>query len=168
MDFQNSWRVQQTFLLDAKNKKNELCHKGSYYCCVMKYSCVFRENRCLPPPKPVYDGNFSHEAVTLKIRSRSPKSNKLLIMFDLYRLANLVIFHPMIHEKTCRQTLFGLNLVDKVWQWPWKPDQGIQLFITSKCYIHANLVKIRQLVHEILGTQAPIFAKGTKFTSFLM
>ena len=31
----------------------------------------------------------------------------------------------------------------------------IQLFIMSKRYIHANLVKIRQLVHEILGTQAP-------------
>ena len=37
-----------------------------------EYSSVFRENRCLPPPKPVYGGNFSHEAVTLKIRSRSP------------------------------------------------------------------------------------------------
>ena len=32
-----------------------------------KYSSVFRENRCPPPPKPVYGGNFSHEAVTLKI-----------------------------------------------------------------------------------------------------
>ena len=37
----------------------------------LKYSSVFRENRCPPPPKPVYGGNFSHEAVTLKIRSRS-------------------------------------------------------------------------------------------------
>ena len=63
-----------------------------------------------PPPKPVYGGNFSHEAVTLKIRS--PKSNMLLIRSDLYRLANLVIFHPMVHEITCRQTLFGLILVD--------------------------------------------------------
>ena len=61
-----------------------------------KYSSVFRENRCPPPPKPVYDGNFSHEAVTLKIRSRSPESNKLLILSDLYRLANLVTFHPMV------------------------------------------------------------------------
>ena len=49
---------------------------------VSKYSSVFRENRCPPPPKPVYGGNFSHEAVTLKIRSRSPKSNKLLILSD--------------------------------------------------------------------------------------
>ena len=34
---------------------------------VIEYSSVFRE-RCPPPPKPVYGGNFSHEAVTLKIR----------------------------------------------------------------------------------------------------
>ena len=64
------------------------------------------------PPAPVYDSNFSHEGVALKIRSRSPKSNKLLILSDLYRLANLVTFHPMTHEITCRQTLFGLNLGD--------------------------------------------------------
>ena len=36
-----------------------------------------------------------------------------------------------------------------------RPPKPIQLFIMSKCYIHANLVKICQLVHEILGTQAP-------------
>ena len=80
-----------------------------------KYSSVFRDPpppRCSPPPKPVYDGSFSHEAVTLKIRSRSPKSNKLLILSDLYRLANLVTFHLIVHEITCRQTLFGLILVD--------------------------------------------------------
>ena len=77
-----------------------------------EYSSVFRENRCPLTPKPVYGGNFSHEAVILKIRSRSPKSNKLFIMSDLYRLENLVTFHPMVHEITCRQTLFGLILVD--------------------------------------------------------
>ena len=95
---------------------------------------VFRENRCPPPPKPVYDGNFSHEAVTLKIRLRSPKSNKLLILPDLYRLSNLVTFHPMVHEITCRKTLSGLILVDYVLQWPWKLDQGHQnLFSFLSC-----------------------------------
>ena len=79
---------------------------------ISKYSNVFRENRCPPPPKPGYGGNFSHEAVTLKIRSRSPKFNKILILSDLYRLANLVTFHPMVLEITCRQTLFGLNMVE--------------------------------------------------------
>ena len=119
---------------------------------------VFSEKTCPPPPKPVYGGNFSHEAVTLKIRSRSPKSNKLLILSDLYRLANLVTFHPMVHEITCRQTLFWLNfgglclaVTLKIRSRSPKP---IQLFIMSKCYIHANLVKIRQLVHETLCTQA--------------
>ena len=107
-----------------------------------------------PLPKPVYGGNISHQAVTLKIRSRSPKSNKLLILSDLYRLANLVIFHPMVHEITCRQTLFGLifgglclAVTLKIRSRSPKP---VQLFIISKCYIHANLVKIRQLVHDIV------------------
>ena len=79
---------------------------------ISKYSSVFRENRCSQPPKPVYGDNFSHEAVFLKIRSRSPKSNKLSIVSDSYRLANLVTFNPMVQEITCRQTFFGLILVD--------------------------------------------------------
>ena len=89
--------------------KERLCQKA-------KYSSVFRENRCPQPPKPVYGGNFNHEAITLIIRSRSPKYNKLLVLSNLYKLANLLTFHPMIHEITCRQTLFGLHLVDEVWQ----------------------------------------------------
>ena len=86
--------------------------KPSQEMCEINIASVFRENRCPPPPKPVYGGNFSHEVVTLKIRSRSPKSIKLLILSILYRLAKLVTFHPMVHEITCRQTLFGLILVD--------------------------------------------------------
>ena len=78
----------------------------------VKYSSVYRENRCPPRPKSVYGGIFSHEAVTLKIRAWSPKSNKLLILSDLYRLANLLTFHPMVLEIKCRQTLFGLDLMD--------------------------------------------------------
>ena len=46
----------------------------------------------------------------------------------VYRLANLVTFHPMVCEITCRQTLFGLILVD------WKSDQGHQnLFSFLSC-----------------------------------
>ena len=36
-----------------------------------------------------------------------------------------------------------------------RSSKPIQLCIMSKCYIHANLVKIRLLVHKILCTQAP-------------
>ena len=79
---------------------------------VLKYISVLEKTDVPPPTKPVYDGNFSHEAVTLKIRLRSPKSNKLLIRSDLYRLAHFVTFDPMVHEITCRQTLFGLILED--------------------------------------------------------
>ena len=110
----------------------------------MKYSSVFRDNRCPPPLKPVYGGNFSHEAVSLKIRSRSPKSNKLLILSDLYRLANLVTFHLVVHEIICRPTSswdmmhtstfwikFGslsLAVTLKIRSWSPKPNQ---LFIMS-------------------------------------
>ena len=85
---------------------------GTYTFSIIRHSSVFRDNKCSPPPKPVYGGNFSHEAVTLKIRSRSSKSNKVLILSNVYRLVNLVTFHPMVHEITSRQTLFGLILVD--------------------------------------------------------
>ena len=40
-----------------------------------------------------------------------------------------------------------------------RSPKPIQLFIMSKCYIDANLVKIRQLVHAILCTQAPFCFK---------
>ena len=121
-----------------------------------KYSCVFRENRCPPSPKPVYGGNFSHEVVTLKIRSMSPKSNKLLILSDLYRHANLVTFHPMVHEmqtNTSWLKFCGLSLAVTL-KIRSRSPKPIQLSIMSKCYIHANLIKIRQLVHAIFGTQA--------------
>ena len=44
----------------------------------------------------------------------------------------------------------------------WRSPKSIWVFIMSKCYIHANLDKNCQLVHEILGTQAPF---GSKFGS---
>ena len=120
------------------------------------YSSVFRENRCPPPPKPVCGGNFSHEAMTLKIRSRSPKSNKILILFDLYRLANLVPSNgPWDDMQTNTFWLnFGPLSLTVTLQIRSRSPKPIQLFIMSKCCIHANLVKIRQLVYEILSTQA--------------
>ena len=63
--------AKQTFTVKIKIKKKR---KKKIY------SSVFIENRCPSTPKPVYGGKFSHKAVTLKIRSRSPKSDKLLIL----------------------------------------------------------------------------------------
>ena len=42
-------------------------------------------------------------AVTLKIRSRSPKPNQLFIMSQCYIHANLVKIHPPVHEISCKQ-----------------------------------------------------------------
>ena len=64
----------------------------------------------------------------------------------------------MVHENMQTNTFWlkfgGLSLAVtlKIRSWSPKP---IQLFIMSKCYVYANLVKIRQVVHEILGTEAP-------------
>ena len=42
-------------------------------------------------------------AVTLKIRSRSPKPHQLFIMSQCYIHANLVKIHPPVHEISCKQ-----------------------------------------------------------------
>ena len=42
-------------------------------------------------------------AVTLKIRSRSPKPNQLIIMSQCYIHANLVKIHPPVHKISCKQ-----------------------------------------------------------------
>ena len=80
-------------------------------------------------------------------------------IYNLGRLANLVTFHPVGHEITCRQTLFALILVDYVCQWPWKFDQGHQnLFSFLSCPNVISMqiwLKSAKLVHEILCTQAP-------------
>ena len=40
-------------------------------------------------------------AVTLKIRSRSPKPNQLFIISQCYIYANLVKIHPPVHQISC-------------------------------------------------------------------
>ena len=42
-------------------------------------------------------------AGTLKIRSRSPKSNQFFVMFQLYSHENLLRIQPLVHKILCRQ-----------------------------------------------------------------
>ena len=98
--------------------------------------------------------------LTLKSRSRSPKPNQLFIMSKYYIHANLVEISQPVHEIWCIQALFGLNLAVlspavtlKIRSWSPKPNQ---LFIMSQCYIHANLLKIHPLVHEISCKQESV------------
>ena len=98
-------------------------------------------------------------ALTLKYRSRSPKSNQLFIMSQCYIHANLVEIcqpvHDMVHTST-----FGLKFGSlspavtlKIRSRSPKPNQ---LFNMSQCYIHANLVKIHPPVHEISCKQESV------------
>ena len=49
-------------------------------------------------------------AVTLKIRSRSPKPKQLIITSQCYIPANLVKIHPPVHEISCKQESVTLTL----------------------------------------------------------
>ena len=65
---------------------------------------VFRENRWPPPPHPTPPWIFSFSiAVTLKIRSGSPKSNQSFLMSQLHIHENLVRIQPLVHKILCRQ-----------------------------------------------------------------
>ena len=44
--------------------------------------------------------------LTLKMGSRSPKSNQFFFMSQQYSYANLVKIHPFLHEIGCRQAIF--------------------------------------------------------------
>ena len=67
-------------------------------------------------------------AVTLKIRSWSPKPTQLFNMSQCYIHANLVKIHPPVHEAVTLKIRS-------------RSPKPIQLFIMSKCYNHANLLK---------------------------
>ena len=59
-------------------------------------------------------------AVTLKIRSRSPKPNQLFIMSQCYIHANLVKIHPPVHEISCKQESLTLTPTPTLTQTPYE------------------------------------------------
>ena len=65
---------------------------------------VFRENRC-----PHTTKFWFSTAVTLKIRSRSPKSNQLFVISQLYIHKNLVRIHQLVNNILCRQESVNAN-----------------------------------------------------------
>ena len=106
----------------------------------------------------------SSPALTLKNRSRSPKSNQLFIISQSYIHANLVEICQPVHEMMHRST-FGLKFSSlslavtlKIRSRSPKPNQ---LFIMSQCYIHANLLKIHPPVHEISCKQESVMLTPT-------
>ena len=55
-------------------------------------------------------------AVTLKIKSRSPKPNQLFIMSQCYIHANLLKIHPPVYEISCKQKSVTSTLTLMRWQ----------------------------------------------------
>ena len=55
-----------------------------------------------PPPHPPIKFHFFY-AMTLKIRSRSPKSNQFFVLSQLYIHENLVRIKPLVHKLLCRE-----------------------------------------------------------------
>ena len=78
-------------------------------------------------------------------------SQNIVVSINLRKLKSAKYFFPIFEEllaymvAVCGSYLFACG-----------NTSNIQLFIMSKCYIHANLFKIRQLVHELLCTQASV------------
>ena len=69
--------------------------------------------------------------VTLKIRSRSLKSNHFFLMSQWCSRASLVIIHQLVQEIECRKgTFFTVFIV----RWPWKLCQSQQNLINSFNY----------------------------------
>ena len=97
--------------------------------------------------------------VTLKNRSRSQKPNQLFYVPMLYPCKSgwnlLTSSWDMVHTSTFWLIFGSLNPVVtlKIRSRSPKPNQ---LFIMSQCYIHANLVKIHPLVHEISCIQESV------------
>ena len=96
----------------------------------------------------------------LKNMSRSPKPNHFFVMFQRYIHVqsgwNLPISSSdMVHTSTFWFKFGSLSpaVTLKIMSGLPKPNQ---LFIISKCYIHANLIKIHPLVHEISCIQESV------------
>ena len=98
-------------------------------------------------------------AVTLKIRSRSPKPIQLFIIFK-YGSNPPAGSWDIVHTSTFWLKFGCLSpaMTLKIGSRSLKPNQ---LFIMSQCYIHANWVKIHLPVHEISCIQESIMPTPT-------
>ena len=95
--------------------------------------------------------------MTLKIKSRSPKSNQFFFMSQKYSCASLVKIHPFLHEIGCRQAIFLNNLSPCVTlKMGSRSPKSNQFFSMSQQYRCTSLVKIHPFILEI-GCKQAIF-----------
>ena len=90
-----------------------------------------------------------YRMVTLKIKSRSPKSNQLFPPFQQCIYASLVKIHRLVQKTMNRKEATRFKIMPV---WPWKLSKGHQnnqLFPYSQLCIYASLVKINPTVQKI-------------------
>ena len=90
--------------------------------------------------------------LTLKIRSRSPKSNQIFKPSQCYNICSLARIRHLVHEIGSRQAFLKQFENFKVLLWPWKWGKSHRILITfppSQSCVCASLVKIHPFVQEI-------------------
>ena len=88
--------------------------------------------------------------MTLKIRSRSPKSNLLFPFSQQYIFASLVKIHPLFQKITHETILWTFQSAIVTLKIRSTSPKSNQLFPSSQLCIYASLVKIHQLVQKIM------------------
>ena len=96
--------------------------------------------------------------MTLKIRSRSPKSNQFFPLYWWCTCASLVIFHPLVKESI--YSVVTLNIRSR-------SPKSNHVFTPFLWCIYASSVKFLPLVKEIVCTQTFYFINKAPLGSFL-
>ena len=117
----------------------------------------------------------NYSAVTLKIRSRSPKSNQFFPPSLGCICASLVKFQTLVKEIMCRHTFYCINKADflsiysvvtlKISSRSPKSNHFSSLSLWCIC---ASLVQFQPLVKEIVCTQTFYFINKAPFWVFIM
>ena len=115
-----------------------------------------------------------YNVVTLKIRSRSPKSNHFFPPYWWCICASLVKFHPLVKEIMCTQTFYCINKAHffsiysvETLKIKSRPPKSNHFFDLSLWCVCVSSVKFQPFVKEILCTQTFYFINKGPLDSFL-
>ena len=97
-------------------------------------------------------------SVTLKMGSRSPKSNQFLSLFQQYSCTSLVKIHPFILEIGCRKATFQSEPSCDLEMGSRSPKLN-QFFFMSQQYSCASWVIMHPFLHE-MGCRQAIFQQS--------
>ena len=97
--------------------------------------------------------------VTLKMGSRSPKSNQFFSMLQQYRYTSLVKILPFILVIGCRQAIFQQSEHHVTLKMGSRSPKSNQLLSLSQKYSCTSLVKIHPFILEV-GCRKAIFQQS--------